>query len=490
LLGLALLLSFGPRLAIAASDEEIVARLRQMIAILDRAEAAVRVNDVPAAQAAFQEYARSWAAIEDDIRPRARQMYLTLEENERALQAALWAQPFDSDRAMDAIDALRNVTRDLSVLFPSTRAEATASDLQSSARALLNELEQAQTALAARDYTAAAAAVGRAQQRWPDIEGAIKIKSPATYAAVEDNLARAQAALASRPPDVTAAQQAIDSLKTDLLPYTQSSVTYSAVDAGITLLREGLEALLVVTALLAFLERMGNRDKQVWIWAGAAAGVLLSVLVAILLQAILSRLVTGSGGELLEGLTGVIAAALLIGVSYWFHSKASLQAWQRYIHTQGMRALAKGSLFSLALLSFLAVFREGGETALFLIGMATAISLSDLLLGLAGGALLLAVIGVLLLRFGVRLPIRPFFLVTSALIFYLAFKFIGTGIHALQVAGVVRLDPIPLPSVDWLGFFPTWETALPQALLLLAAGGVLVWGWWQRRQGVQMPSHA
>ncbi|MCL6440864.1 MAG: hypothetical protein K6T27_05150 [Thermoleophilum sp.] len=155
LLGLALLLSFGPRLAIAASDEEIVARLRQMIAILDRAEAAVRVNDVPAAQAAFQEYARSWAAIEDDIRPRARQMYLTLEENERALQAALWAQPFDSDRAMDAIDALRNVTRDLSVQFPSTRAEATASDLQSSARALLNELEQAQTALAAQRATRA-----------------------------------------------------------------------------------------------------------------------------------------------------------------------------------------------------------------------------------------------------------------------------------------------------------------------------------------------
>jgi len=129
---------------------------------------------------------------------------------------------------------------------------------------------------------------------------------------------------------------------------------------------------------------------------------------------------------------------------------------------------------SLALISFLAVFREGAETSLFYIGIAPAIATRDLALGIGLGTVALVAIGVVMLVFGLRIPLRPFFLVSSLLLYYLAFKFIGTGIHALQVSGVLSATPAAVPSWEPIGLFPTWETTLPQLALLVIAGGVLV----------------
>src|SRR5207247_827354 len=110
------------------------------------------------------------------------------------------------------------------------------------------------------------------------------------------------------------------------------------------------------------------------------------------------------------------------------------------------------------------------ETVLFYVGIAPSISLGDLALGLGVGAAGLALIGVLMLVFGVRVPIRPFFLGTSVLIYYLAFKFVGTGLHALQVAGLLSATPRPfLPGNEVIGLFPTVETTVVQAALLAFA---------------------
>jgi high-affinity iron transporter len=122
------------------------------------------------------------------------------------------------------------------------------------------------------------------------------------------------------------------------------------------------------------------------------------------------------------------------------------------------------------MLSFLAVFREGAETAVFYLGMASSITLENLLLGLGLGLALLVVAAVLMLVVGMKLPLRPFFQVAGLLVYYLGFKFLGTGIHALQVAGMLPTSPIPvLPPLPVIGFYPTWETALPQLALLAAA---------------------
>jgi high-affinity iron transporter len=165
---------------------------------------------------------------------------------------------------------------------------------------------------------------------------------------------------------------------------------------------------------------------------------------------------------------------MLIWMMFWLHSKASVGAWSRYISQSASRAMATNSLVSLALIAFLAVLREGAETVLFYVGIAPAISSSDLFAGLATGAICLAVIAVLMLVVGVRIPIRPFFLATSALIFFLAFKFTGFGIHSLQVSGWLQAHTAPVPAIGFVGLFPTWESTILQLALLAAVGLALV----------------
>jgi high-affinity iron transporter len=261
-----------------------------------------------------------------------------------------------------------------------------------------------------------------------------------------------------------------------LQPLVDSGASYGVFDAFIIMLREGLEALLVVGALAAFVKRSGadSRRGMRSIWGGAGAGVLLSIVAAVVLQQVFSRAGASLGSEVVSGCVGLIAAAMLFYVSYWLHSKSRLGAWQGYIRQRSSAALASGSVLSLGLIAFLAVFREGAETAVFYLGIAPSISPSDLLVGLAAGLLVLVVIGLAVLLVGMRLPLRPFFLASSVLIYYLGFKFVGTGLHALQVAGILPATPAPVPTSDVLGVYSTWETLLPQLALLLIAAGV-VW---------------
>jgi len=146
-------------------------------------------------------------------------------------------------------------------------------------------------------------------------------------------------------------------------------------------------------------------------------------------------------------------------------------------------ALATNSVLSLSLLAFLAVFREGAETVLFYIGIAPSISTTDLVAGFGLGTLMLGAIAVLMLGLGLKIPLKPFFLVTSLLIYYLGFKFIGSGIHSLQVAGVLPSHTGSfLPSWEPLGLFPTWETTLPQLAILLVAVAIVLYS---RRQATR-----
>lgn len=252
----------------------------------------------------------------------------------------------------------------------------------------------------------------------------------------------------------------------------ESETRYGIYDAAIILLREGLEALLIVGALLAVLKKTETPQKSTWIWGGTAAGVVASVILALVFNLVFSRATSRLNRELVEGVTGLAAGAMLIYVSYWLHSKTSLGAWQRHVHERTTAALSQNRLFALSLVSFLAVFREGAETVLFYAGIAPSIALGDLVVGLALGTAALAVVAVLIHLLGVRVPIRQFFLGTSVLVYYLAFKFFGTGIHALQEAGAVSATPSNyLPESGFFGLYPTWESTVAQAAL--AVGGVV-----------------
>src|SRR5205807_8487610 len=143
-------------------------------------------------------------------------------------------------------------------------------------------------------------------------------------------------------------------------------------------------------------------DKQGWIWGGAVAGVALSIVLAVVIQQIFARAGAGLGSELVEGFVGLVAAAMLFYVSYWLHSKSQMGAWQAYIRARSTTALAGGSMLSLAVISFLAVFREGAETTVFYLGIAPSIAPADLWLGLGLGVLTLVLIGAAVMAIGLR----------------------------------------------------------------------------------------
>lgn len=445
---------------------------------------ALQSGDVQGARRHVDEFERGWGEIEDGIRAISRESYRKIEDAMAEARYALHADPVEAHRAVLALQRLS----DECDAFISGKTWSSGQERRPSAGGpatlpgLVARIERAQARLDAGDVAGAAAEVEAFRTDWTDVEGLVKARSAQAYTAIENNMARAYALLTQQPPDGPAARAVLAQMKSDLAPYVQAEARYGVLDAAIILLREGLEALLVVAALLAFLKKTDNADKGRWVWAGSGVGIAASVLVAFIVNIAFSRAAAGSNREMLEGVTGLVAGAMLVYVSYWLHSKASLSTWQQYIRDKSTAALARNSLISLALIAFLAVFREGAETVLFYVGIAPSITLGDLVLGLGLGAAGLAIIGVLVLAFGVRLPIRPFFLGTSVLVYYLAFKFVGTGIHALQVAGVVGATPSSyLPDSGLLGLYPTWETTAAQATLLLAAAAVILARWLRGR---------
>jgi high-affinity iron transporter len=425
-------------------------------------------------RAEYEEIHTLWESFEDQVREADPQGYVELETALDRVKDAVNAQPIDTVAVKAAFEQLEHEAEEVAERLGSATTPSAPVDV--SLPDAVKLLDAAAAATAQGDSSAAAPQLDAFIRSWPAIEGAVATKSPDAYEVVESEMGRARAALNAQPADLAGAQSAIERMQEQLAPFGAAQ-TYTWFDAAAIILREGLEALLVIVALLAFLRKSGNADKRGWIWAGGGLGVLASIATAFILQAIFSRASAGVNRELLEGVTGLFAAALLFYVSYWLHSKASLGAWKRYIDQRTTQALARGSMAGLALLAFLAVFREGAETAVFYLGMAPAITQRDLLLGLGLGVVVLSIAAVLMLVVGVKLPLRPFFRIAGLLVYYLGFKFVGTGLHALQVAGVIPTTPIPglgsNPVFDFFGIYPTWQTLLPQAALLL--GALLAW---------------
>ncbi|MCB0212030.1 MAG: FTR1 family protein [Anaerolineae bacterium] len=447
-------------------------QLRDLARIAAEGEAAAQQQDLEVMQATYEKAHDSWEAFEDGIRTQDPSAYIEFESALDAVKASLQADPVDAfmvGLAYEHLEAEATIIAgklgDAPLEMP-TVIEATPADLVKNLNTAYQDLKEGEIAEAQE-------ALNQVIRAWPSVEGAIATKSPDAYTAIELDLSRAMAAL--KAADLSSAEAAIERLRDALTPFVVGQ-TYSMFDAAAIILREGLEALLVIVALLAFLQRSGHNDKRHWIWIGGSLGIAASLVVAVALHAVFNYAASGQNREIVEGATGLVAAGLLFYVSYWLHSKASLHGWQNYIKSRTNRALAGGSLAGLALLAFLAVFREGAETAIFYLGMVSAISLQDLLMGLSLGIGILAIAAVLMFKVGVKLPLRPFFLVAGLLVYYLGFKFLGAGIHALQVSGVLPASPVDwVPAVPLLGIFPTWETVLPQLVLLI--GAILVWSY-------------
>jgi high-affinity iron transporter len=230
------------------------------------------------------------------------------------------------------------------------------------------------------------------------------------------------------------------------------------------------------------LTKIGRSEKRVLLYAGGGAAVLASLALA----AVADRVVPlgGAAREALEGVTMLLAVVVLFAASYWLISKSEARRWHAFVRTRLDGALGTGQARSLVLLAFLVVFREGFETVLFYEALtgraaATPLGLSAVASGLALGVVCLVALGVALFRYGVRIPIRPFFAVTGVLLYLLALKFAGAGVRELQEAGLISVTPVPIPDAallrDWLAVYPFLEPLLAQAALLAALVGGAVY---------------
>ena len=266
-------------------------------------------------------------------------------------------------------------------------------------------------------------------------------------------------------------------------------VTSSAGQAFLILIREGLEALLVVAAVIAYLVKSGNKRFAKWIYLGVVAGLAGSGLVAVLF----TFLFGGSGPvqEISEGVCALIATLMLLWTSNWMLNKSSVEAWNNYIRNKTEAAVAGaqskvesgqglglGMIASLAMLSFLAVFREGAETVIF---YESIYSMSQdahgmWVGGLAAAAVLIVIF--LILRFtSVKIPIGPFFLVTSIVMAALVVIFAGGGIHALIEGDLIEGTYLSsVPTNDWIGLYPYVETITAQVIAAIAVVVLFVVG--------------
>jgi high-affinity iron transporter len=252
-----------------------------------------------------------------------------------------------------------------------------------------------------------------------------------------------------------------------------TGATAAYVGSLTILVREGLEALLMVVAMIAFLRKAQRNDMLRYVhagWIGALGLGLVTWAVATFLVD-----VSGANREVTEGLSSLFAAVVLLSVGMWMHQKSMAGMWQQYIHAKLSAALSRKSAWFMFGLSFIAVYREVFETILFYVALWEQDNHRAVLAGLATGAAVLVLVAFALLRFSARLPIGKFFSWSSGLVAVLAVVLTGKGVAALQEAGWLSAHALNTPRVDLLGIYPSAQTLVAQILMVLLVVAGFAW---------------
>lgn len=276
--------------------------------------------------------------------------------------------------------------------------------------------------------------------------------------------------------EIAALDQRIDRLHAaisqaeDRIAAGEGSAAASFSSSFLILFREGLEAILVLAAMFAFLKKSGRTEGLVYLHIGWIGALVLGLATWFAATYVID--ISGASREVTEGLTALLAMVILVGVGLWLHNKSYASRWQQYVAGQMQAAMNRGGLRAIGLVSFLAVYREAFETVLFYRALWSQGQHPAILAGMAVALLLLGIIAIALFRFSVRLPIRQFFSFSAALIGVLAIIFAGQGISALQAAGWIGSESVRFIHIPMLGIYPTVQTLSVQALvvLLLLAG--------------------
>ncbi|MEO6947224.1 MAG: FTR1 family protein [Nitrobacter sp.] len=361
--------------------------------------------------------------------------------------------------------------------------EATATQTSGTLTLARTKLDEALAAYARNDQKAAIdLALSAYLDGFEPVEAGLSARDDALMIGIEGAMASLRAGIARGEPVETVKERVatLDSLFAEAesaLASDEPSATSVFVAALTILVREGLEAILIVVAMIAFLGKADRRDMLPYVHGGWIAALVAGA--ATWAAATWLVTISGASRELTEGFGGVFAALVLLWVGIWMHGKSNADVWQRYIRDKLGRALNRRSAWFLFALAFIVVYREVFETILF---YAAIWSQGNGGAVVAGGAAAIVVLGILafvMMRYSRRLPIGKFFAYSSALIAVLAVVLIGKGTQALQEAGYLSITPWPgFPRNAFLGVYPTRETIIAQ----LAMTVLLVLGFvWNKR---------
>jgi len=339
---------------------------------LDVLEKAIQSKDVELMKKEYLKFNGVWTRNESFIRSRSIPYYGKVETAMSFLRSSMEVEPFDYDSTMNSFNDLKSTIQDY---LDGKKIENNVSSTITLKEAV-DMLKDALEAFKNGNKSKGQSKVKEFIQVWPTVEGDVSTRNSALYTKVET-----QTPIIMVKGSEKEYQEQLQGLITEL-SQIDTKAQYTFVDAMFILLREGVEALLIVLALVSSLKAANQKNGLRWVYAGAAAGIFASVVIAFALQALFPTVSSGTNREILEGFVGIFAVIMMIGIGFWLHSKSSLKSWQDYIDRKMDIVLSTGSFISMFVLSFLAVFREGAETILFYVGILPLISLQNLIIGI------------------------------------------------------------------------------------------------------------
>lgn len=452
----------------AAQRAEFGQKFKPIMADFEKALAS---GDRQAIDEAYKDFNSKWNKNERPVREQSIAMYGQIETQMAFLRISISAEEPDIALMKSQFADLQKTIED----FVAGKETAEVVEGDYSLATLIAYIDEAQDFIDAGDYQAASNKVREFITIWPSVEIEISTRNGSLYTKIESEMPIIASDLLKSTVDQDALTKQLDTFRTEI-ELIQGDSDYTIWDAALILLREGLEALLIILALVSFLEKSGQKKMRKWIYVGAFVGVLLSAVAAILMSTILNSATIDTNRELMEGYVGLLAAAMMIGVGIWLHSKSNVVSWNRYISKQMGQAISSGSIVAMAAISFLSVFREGAETLVFYAGIAPKMETSQFILGIVIALLILAVLAIVLFKASGKIPVHKFFAVATILIYVLAFKIIGVSLHTLQLTDHLSSTIVDgLPVMSLIGFYPTVETMVGQAILLVLVAATVIY---------------
>ena len=423
----------------------------------DKLEKAIDTKDVETMKAEYVKYNAAWVRNEGIVRSVEPAYYGKIETTMSFLRSSMEVELYDYQTTKMYLSDLKKHLDD----FLAGKKLEQNSDVKTLDQGI-KLLEESYNAFVSGDKAQGSQKMKKFIEVWPVIEGDVRTRNASLYTKVE-----------SETPIIMVKgneQKYQDQLK-DLiaeLSKIDTKSNYNAIDSMLILLREGVEALVIVLSLASALRAAKQRKGLVWVYAGAIAGILASILAAVVLKYSFPALSSGTNREIIEGVVGIFAVIMMIGIGIWLHSKSSVKAWKDYMDKKLNVVLSTGSFVSMFALSFLAVFREGAETILFYAGIMPLITTSNLLIGIGLAIVALIILGFAMMKASGKLPISKVFLVLSWLIYILGFKMLGVSIHALQITDMLSNHIIDhMPTIEWLGIYPSYEVVISQIVYMI-----------------------